>query len=134
MKRRMKDWLTILVFLLDDIAALGIILLILHFFDIDIPISVAIAIGIAFGGFIFLFHKKAIPALRRKKITGSEGMIGLTCTVVESLKPSGMVKVGDEYWKATAIDEHVETGKQVEIIQVIGLKLKVKCITVTEQT
>ena len=132
MRRRLKNWLTILILLLDDIAALGIVLLILYYFKIDIPISVGIAIGIVFGGFIFIFHKKAIPALRRKKITGSEGMIGLTCTVVESLTPSGMVKVGDEYWKATTIDEDIETGKQVEIVHIIGLKLKVKSITVNE--
>ncbi len=103
MKRTIKDWFTVLILLVDDVAALLLLLLVLWIFDIQIPLPIMIVIALLFGGFVFIIHKAIIPVLHKKQITGSEGMIGLTGKVVEPLIPVGMVRVRGENWKAKSV-------------------------------
>lgn len=126
MKRTIKDWLIILVLLLDDAAALVLLLLVLWFFGIEIPLPITIVIALLLGTLVFIIHKAVIPALHKKKITGSEGMIGLKGEVIEPLKPVGVIRVGDEYWKAKSVDEDIAAGEEVEILGLNGLTLMVK--------
>ena len=126
MKRSIKDWLIILVLLLDEVAALLLLLLVLWIFDIQIPLPIIIVIALLLGGLAFIIQKAVIPALHKKRITGSEGMVGLTGEVVKPLTPVGMVRVGDEYWKARSIGEKIEAGEEVEILSLNGLTLTVK--------
>ncbi len=126
MKRTIKDWLIILVLLLDEVAALLLLLLVLWIFDIQIPLPIMIVIALLLGGFAFIIQKAVIPALHKKRITGSEGMIGLTGEVIKPLTPVGMVRVGDEYWKARSVGEKIEAGEEVEILSLKGLTLMVR--------
>ena len=126
MKRTIKDWLLILVLLLDEVIAFAVLLLVLRALGIQISLPVMILIGLLLGAFIFLTQKVIIPALRRKSITGSEGMIGLTGEVIEPLTPVGVIRVGGEYWKAKSVDEDIEAGEEVEILALGGLTLKVR--------
>jgi membrane-bound serine protease (ClpP class) len=75
---------------------------------------------------VFIMHKLVIPALHKKKTTGVEGMIGLKATVVQDLKPVGLVSVLGELWKAESVGGPVAKRKRVEIVGVEGLRLKVK--------
>lgn len=126
MKRTIKDWLIVLVLLLDEAVAVVLVLLVLWFLGIKIPLSVTIVIALLLGTFVFITHKVIIPALRKKKVTGSEGMIGLRGQVIEPLMPAGTIRVGDEYWKAKSVGEDVAAGEEVEILGVDGLTLKVR--------
>ena len=126
MKRSIKDWLIILVLLLDEVAALLLLLLVLWVFDIQIPLPIMIVIALLLGGFAFIIQKAVMPVLHKKRITGSEGMIGLTGEVIEPLTPVGIVRVGDEYWKAKTVNENIAVGEEVEILRLDGLTLKVK--------
>jgi len=126
MKRIIKDWLIILVLLLDDVAALVLVLLVLRVLEIKIPLPVTIVIALLFGGFVFIIHRAIIPSLRKKKITGSEGMVGLEGEVIESLTPVGVVKIRGEYWKAKSVGEHIAAGEEVEVLGLDGLTLRVK--------
>ena len=126
MKRSIKDWLIILVLLLDEVAALLLLLLVLWIFDIQIPLPIMIVIALLLGGFAFIIQKAVIPALHKKRITGSEGMIGLTGEVIKPLTPVGMVRVGDEYWKARSDGEKIEAGEEVEVLGLKGLTLTVR--------
>jgi membrane-bound serine protease (ClpP class) len=126
MKRSIKDWFIILILLLDEAAALLLLLLVLWIFDIQIPLPILIVIALLLGGFAFVIQKAVIPALHKRRITGSEGMIGLTGEVTEPLTPVGMVKVGDEYWKARSGGEKIEAGEEVEVLGLNGLTLTVK--------
>ena len=65
-------------------------------------------------------------SINRKKVTGSEAMIGLECEVIEPLTPAGIVRIGVEYWKAKSVDEDIAVGEDVEIIRVNRLTLEVK--------
>ena len=126
MKRTIKDWLLVLVLLLDEAIALAVLLLVLRVLGIQIPLPVMILIVLLLGAFIFLTHKVIIPALHKKKITGSEGMIGLMGEVIKPLTPVGVIRVGGEYWKAKSVDEDIEAGEEVEILALGGLTLKVR--------
>ena len=126
MKRSIKDWFIVLVLLLDDAAALVLVLLVLWVLGVEIPLPVTIVIALLLGGFVFIVHRVVIPALRKRKITGSEGMIGLTGEVIEPLTPVGVIKVGDEYWKAKSVDENIAAGEEVEILGLNGLTLMVR--------
>jgi membrane-bound ClpP family serine protease len=121
-----KAWLIILVSLIDDIIILAVVIGVLWYFKVKLPIWAMIFIGLALGAFIFVRTWAVLPSLRRKKVTGAEGMIGMTGEVVTSLKPNGVVKVGSEYWQAKSLDGDVETGEDVEIQRVDRLKLEVK--------
>ena len=80
----------------------------------------------ALGVLIFVMHKAVIPTFHRKQITGAEGMIGRKGRVIKALTPKGVVRVGDESWKAQSSGEEIETGEEVEVVGVEGLTLKVR--------
>ncbi|MFC2017615.1 NfeD family protein [Chloroflexota bacterium] len=126
MKRTIKDWLIVGVLLLDEAAAVGLVLLVLWFFRIRISLPVAIVIALLLGTFVFITHKVIIPSFHRKKVTGSEGMIGLEGEVIKPLAPVGVIRVRGEYWKAKSVGEHIAAGEEVEISGLNGLTLTVK--------
>ncbi len=127
MKRTIKDRLIVLVLLLDEVVVLVLVLLVLSFFNIRIPLWVTIVIALLLGGFAFIVHKVIIPSFHKKPVTGSEGMIGLEGTVIESLTPFGVIRIEGEYWKAKSVDENIAVGEEVEILRLNRLTLEVKC-------
>jgi membrane-bound ClpP family serine protease len=121
----MKAWVIVLVALIDDIAVLALVFLLLWVFDVDVPLYLLIIIGLVAGTFVFLVHRAIVPSLLRRKVSGREGMVGLTAEVIEELNPLGVVKVKDEYWKARSLSGDVAAGEEVEIIKIEGLRLEV---------
>ena len=126
MKRTTKDWLIVLVLLLDEVVALVLLLFVLSFFNIRIPLWVMIVIALLLGGFAFIVHKVIIPSFHKKPVTGSEGMIGLEGTVIKPLTPFGVIRIEGEYWKAKSVDENIAVGEEVEILRLNKLTLEVK--------
>jgi len=126
MKSTIKDWLIVLVLLLDEAVALGLVLLVLWFFRIRISLPIVIVIALLLGTFAFITHKVIIPSFHKKQVTGSEGMIGLEGEVIEPLTPVGVIRVGGEYWKAKSVGENIAVGEEVEILRLNGLTLTVK--------
>ena len=126
MKRTIKDWLLILVLLSDEALAVVALILVLRFFGVELPLPVIIVIGLLLGAIIFITHKAIIPALHRKKVTGSEGMVGLEGQVIKPLTPDGMVRVGGETWKAKSLYGDIPAGEIIEIVGLKRLTLKVK--------
>jgi len=124
--RTVKDWLKVLVLLLDEVAALVLVILVLRFFEIKLPLPVIVIVALIVGTLIFIVHKAVIPSFHRKQVTGREGMIGLQGRVVESLTPIGVVIVEGEYWKAKSADENIEIDEEVEIIGIDRLTLRVQ--------
>ncbi len=126
MNRTIKNWLLILVLLLDEAAALGLVFLVLWFLGIKISLPIVIVIALLLGTFAFITHKVIIPSFHKKKVTGSEGMIGLEGEVIEPLMPVGVIRTGGEYWKARAVGENIAAGEEVEILGLDRLMLIVK--------
>ena len=126
MKSTIKDWLKVLVLLLDEAVAVALVLLVLWVLDIEIPLPIAIVAALLLGIIVFITHKAIIPTFHKKKVTGAEGLIGLEGEVIEPLTPKGLVSVKGEYWKAKSVGENIAVGEEVEILRLEGLTLKVK--------
>ncbi len=125
MKRTVKDWVVILVVLLDEVIVVALVFLALWLLGVEIPLPVIIVTALLLGGIIFITYKLVIPALHKKRITGSDGMIGLEGTVIEPLTPVGAVRVEGENWKAKSVGENIAVGEEVEILGLEGLTLRV---------
>ena len=125
MKRTVKDWFVILVVLLDEVIVVALVFLALWLLGVEIPLPVIIVTALLLGGIIFITYKLVIPALHKKRITGSDGMIGLEGTVIEPLTPVGAVRVEGENWKAKSVGENIAVGEEVEILGLEGLTLRV---------
>ena len=126
MKSTIKDWLKVLVLLLDEAAVVALVLLVLWALKIEIPLPIAIVTALLLGVLVFIIHKAIIPTFRKKQITGAEGLIGLEGEVIEPLTPNGLVRVKGEYWKAKSVGENIAVGEEVEILGLNGLTLMVK--------
>jgi membrane-bound serine protease (ClpP class) len=122
----MKPWLVVLIALLDDIVVLALVFLVLWLFRVEIPLLVLIIIGLVLGTLIFIVHRAVVPSLRRRKVAGAEGMVGLMGEVVESLKPDGVIRVSGEYWQAKSLEGDIEAGEDVEITGIDRLHLEVR--------
>ena len=125
-KSTIKDWLKVLAALSDDIAVLVIIFVLLWFFKVKLPLAVMIFIGLVLATVIFVVNRAVLLSLRRKKVTGAEGMVGLVGKVVRPLKPGGVIKVGSEYWQAKSLNGNIGAGEKVEIMGIDGLHLEVR--------
>ncbi len=126
MLRSIKDWLIVGLLLLDEVAALVLVLLVLWFFKIRISFEIVIVIALLLGTFVFITHKVIIPSFHKRRVTGSEGMVGLVGEVIEPLTPVGVVRVEGELWKAKAVGEDIAAGEDVEIQRLQKLTLEVK--------
>jgi len=124
--RTMKDWLKVLVLLLDEAVAIALVLAALWFFKISLPLWVAIVVALLLGAFAFVTHRLIIPSFHVRQVTGSEGMVGLEGEVIEPLKPNGVVMMEGEYWKARSVIGDVPAGEKVEVLGLNKLVLEVK--------
>jgi membrane-bound serine protease (ClpP class) len=86
---------------------------------IGIPLSLAVIIGLGF--------RKIIKTMRKKPVTGQEGMIGTIGVVKIALEPQGSVFVWGERWQAVSEDgQSIPAGERVEVTAMDGFRLKVK--------
>jgi membrane-bound ClpP family serine protease len=125
-KRTLKDWLKILVLLLDEAIVVVLIIVVLRFAGIQIPLPILIFIGVLLGILVIVMHIKVVPTFRKKPVTGLEEMIGARGIVAEPLTPVGMVMVRGECWRAESICGNIRAGVEVEVVGVERLKLSVK--------
>ncbi len=123
---RLKAWLLVLVALLDDIAGIALVFIMLRILNVKVPWLAGIISGLALGLVIFMIHRAVAPSLRLRKVTGPEAMIGLTGKVIQPLRPQGVIKIKDEYWKAKSINGEIDAGEEVEVMGMNGLVLEVK--------
>ncbi len=124
-KRTFGDWLKVLVLLLDEAVVLVVIFLVLHFLDVQIPLLITIFVALPIGVLVFIIHIKVIPSFHWKQVTGREGMIGLQGRVVQPLTPVGAIYIQGENWKAESVGDYIEVGKNVKVVGIEGLKLRV---------
>ena len=122
----LKPWLIVVIALLDDVVVLALVFALLWYFKVEIPVSVIIVIGLVLGTFVFIVHRAIVPSLRRRKVTGAEGMVGLVGEVVKPLNPDGVIRVSGEYWQAKSLEGDIEAGEDVEIIDIDRLNLEVR--------
>jgi membrane-bound ClpP family serine protease len=121
-----KAWLIVLASLIDDIALLVLIFIGLWLFHVEITWWIILIVAVVIVAFFLVMHKAVVPAIRRRKVSGAEGMIGMTGEVTEPLKPKGIVKIKGEYWQAVCTEGDVDKGEDVEVSGIKGLNLEVR--------
>jgi len=92
--------------------------------EVDRGLIAGVAIGA--GAFSVFVLGAIIRGQRRRKATGTEGMIGRTALARTPLEPDGTVVAEGELWSARIVGEHVLPGDEVTIVGVDGLKLRVQ--------
>lgn len=87
--------------------------------------TIAGAVGGTTLFFIFAVGKAA-AALRRRAVTGREGLIGSTGEARTDVNPEGTVFLQGERWTAIAEDGDIPKGSKVRVVGLDGLKLIVR--------
>ncbi len=67
----------------------------------------------------------AVRIHRRRPVSGAEGLIDQEGTALEDISPEGTAMVAGEYWKVVS-DEPIKKGEKIKVVEVKGLRLKVK--------
>jgi membrane-bound serine protease (ClpP class) len=75
--------------------------------------------------FTLLAVGTGVRAMRRRPVTGREGMVGLIGVARTDFAPHGQLLVHGELWDASS-SEPLRAGDQAEVVRVEGLKLYVK--------
>lgn len=86
--------------------------------------TVIAGVGIT-AGFFLVVASLAFRAYVRKPVSGSEGLVGSVGKALNRIAPSGRVFVHGESWEAFS-DEIIETGEEIEVVEVRGLTVKVR--------
>ena len=84
------------------------------------PIIIAIVFAVAF--IVFVIYA-IVRGQRLKLSAGVENMIGREAVVQTALNPKGTVLAEGELWTAIAEDSTIESGEEVIITRIEGLKL-----------
>jgi len=84
-----------------------------------------IIVAIIFVAFTIFAIERAIRAHRRQTSAGREELVGMTAEVRTTLSPKGTVFIQGEQWAAISETGRVESGEEVTITKVDGLKLRV---------
>jgi membrane-bound serine protease (ClpP class) len=86
--------------------------------------TILTATGTTAAFFLFIVGA-ALRALKRKVVSGAEGLIGAVGTARTDLKPEGLVHVQGEDWKARA-SAPVPKGGQIKVVKLEGLTVYVE--------
>ncbi len=94
--------------------------------SVPLVVGVSIAIGLMFATILTV----ALRAQRARIQTGVEALIGKTGMAKTEIGLTGQVQVGAELWSAEAVDgsDKIGKGEHVEVVEVKGLRLKVRKI------
>ena len=84
-----------------------------------------IVVAVVIAAFVILVVGAVVRGQRRKITTGVEGLIGRVAIAKTKLDPKGNVLVEGELWAATIDEGTIESGEEVTVTGVEGLKLKV---------
>jgi membrane-bound serine protease (ClpP class) len=92
---------------------------------LQISWSVILPVVISAAAFSLFVLGMGVRAMRRRPVTGGEGMIGLVGIARTSLAPQGRIQVRGELWDAIS-EEPLKPGDAAEVTRLEGLTLHVK--------
>jgi len=93
--------------------------------EMRIRLVTALSVSIPFALITMFLLTLALRARRNKALTGGEGMIDEIGLARTALAPAGKVFVHGEYWDAES-SSPVESGAEVRVVAVEGMKLRVE--------
>lgn len=95
---------------------------------VRVPLPLIVGTSLATGGIFFGIMIFAVRAQRAPVRMGAGSLVGRIGTARGKIGPHGQVQLGGELWTAELIEgeQPVERGEKVEVVQVEGLRLRVK--------
>jgi membrane-bound serine protease (ClpP class) len=99
-----------------------------QFLQVSVPL--VILVGLILGGMFSVLVGFGLRALKAPIRAGRESLIGRTGMATTAFQPTGQVQVGSELWTAEADkgSGKIRKGDRVEVVEVKGLRLKVRKI------
>lgn len=99
-----------------------------QFLQVSVPL--VILVGLLTGAMFGVLVGFGLRALKAPIRAGRESLIGKTGTATTVFQPTGQVQVGSELWSAVADpgSGKIRKGDRVEVVEVEGLRLKVRKI------
>ena len=93
---------------------------------VSVPLVIVTGVGIGLMFFAVLVF--ALRSLRSPVTSGVESNVGKTGTATSWKNAGGQVQLGSELWTAEAVEpsEKIRKGDTVEVVEIKGLRLKVK--------
>jgi membrane-bound serine protease (ClpP class) len=93
-----------------------------------VSVPLVILVGLVLGAMFGVLVGFGIRAMRTPIRAGAEALVGKTGTATTVFQPSGQVQVGSELWSAEAdqASGKIRKGDRVEVVEVKGLRLKVR--------
>lgn len=94
---------------------------------VRLSLSTALSASLSFSVIAGILAYSAAGVLRRKPVSGNEGMIGITGEALSDIDESGgRVYVHSEYWSAKTQSGTVEKGKEIKVIKRDGNVLMIE--------
>ncbi len=78
-----------------------------------------------FTGFFAIVVRAALRTRRAPVMVGTQALVGRAGVAVSVLAPDGRVRLDGEVWSAHAVDDHIEAGEPVLVLNVEGVTLQV---------
>jgi membrane-bound ClpP family serine protease len=111
--------------ILEEGAIVALVIFGLPQLGIIFPLAGLIALMVIWLAISIFLFKMGSRALKRKPYDILPNMVGCKGKVVSTLAPDGMVRIKGETWVATSVNERVDLGERVVVIEQDGLKLVV---------
>jgi membrane protein implicated in regulation of membrane protease activity len=94
---------------------------------VGVPLALGSSVIGLIGGYAIQRRVRLIP-----HANGIEAMVGHRVRVVSDLSPDGLVRHGNELWKARSVQGPIESGAWVRIITISGLRAQVERATASD--
>ncbi|HEY9448329.1 MAG TPA: NfeD family protein, partial [Gemmatimonadaceae bacterium] len=88
------------------------------------------AMATSMAAFFGLVVRALVQAQRAPVTTGPQALIGRLAVVLSGLGPTGQVRVEGEVWSAVSENGFARAGEAVEIMDVEGVTLRVRRLSV----
>jgi membrane-bound serine protease (ClpP class) len=92
---------------------------------VRIRLATSLAVTLPVAVISVILVRVAMAALRRKSVTGEEGMVDSVGLAQTDLDPEGKVLIRGELWQARA-GQTIRRGARVRVLRVEGLTLRVE--------
>jgi membrane-bound serine protease (ClpP class) len=98
--------------------------------SLQVSVPLVILVGVITGAMFGVVVGFGIRAMKTPIRAGRESLVGRTGIAMTVFQPMGQVQVGSELWSAEADQGSgkIRKGDRVEVVEVIGLRLKVRKI------
>jgi membrane-bound serine protease (ClpP class) len=93
-----------------------------------VSVPLVVVVGVLLGALFGVLVGFGIRAMKVPVRSGRESLVGKTGIVTAAVNPMGQVQLGSELWTAEAAEGSgkMRKGDRVEVVEVVGLRLKVR--------